>query len=198
MDNQTTLAGVATESSPLFALTVQWDKDACELDEAGSKALHRLERAAYRGAAERVRNMAARLRMEIQANDAAQARVVASRGEADCSADDLLADLRRARTDMDNAFHKFPEDHSSPASLFTNWIRAIHAIDATIAKMETLTANAALTGGEAVDPPAPPGPAGQHRLDVCASREAWIARLRETGVLRSAPDQARNNKRSTT
>jgi hypothetical protein len=24
MDNQTTLAGVATESTPLFALTVQW------------------------------------------------------------------------------------------------------------------------------------------------------------------------------
>jgi hypothetical protein len=85
MDNQTTLAGVATESTPLFALTVQWYKDACELDEAGSKALHRLERAAYRGAAERVRNMAARLRMEIQANDAAQARAVASRGEAGCS-----------------------------------------------------------------------------------------------------------------
>jgi hypothetical protein len=42
---------------------------------------------------------------------------------------------------MDNAFHKFPEDQSAPARLFTNWIRAIHAIDATIAEMETLTAN---------------------------------------------------------
>jgi hypothetical protein len=39
---------------------------------------------------------------------------------------------------------------------------------------------------------------GQRRLDVFASPEAWIARLRETGDLPSAPDQARDNKRSTT
>jgi hypothetical protein len=35
-------------------------------------------------------------------------------------------------------------------------------------------------------------------LDVFASPEAWIARLRETGDLPSAPDQARDDKRSTT
>ncbi len=65
MDNPTV---VQIESTPLFALTVQWYKDACELDKAGSSALHRLERAAYRAAAERVRNMATQLRTELQAN----------------------------------------------------------------------------------------------------------------------------------
>lgn len=52
----------------------------------------------------------------------------------------LLAALRQARADLDNAFHKFPEDQPAPARLFINWIRSIHAIDVTIAEVEKLAA----------------------------------------------------------
>jgi hypothetical protein len=67
-DNQTTQAVVSIKPATLLALALEWENDARKLYDCADTAEHVLERAALRGAAERVQRMADKLRIMAKAN----------------------------------------------------------------------------------------------------------------------------------
>jgi hypothetical protein len=59
-------------SNALYALTVQWFKDAAKLDNAGSESTSRLERAAYFAAGDRMITMALQVRKILREQEEAR------------------------------------------------------------------------------------------------------------------------------
>jgi len=68
MNESKTPSGAAVPCIDLLALVDEWERDVGKLCRASEDAEHVLERAAMRGAAERVQRMADKVRILIRAN----------------------------------------------------------------------------------------------------------------------------------